>query len=96
MPQKFYSTKSPGRFVDLKEAVLRSLPADNGLYMPEHIEPLSTSFWENWRGLSLPEIGFELAKAIFRDSVPEKQLEKIVHQSANFPAPLVTSESSQV
>ena len=27
---------------------------------------------------------------IFRDSVPEKQLEKIVHQSANFPAPLVT------
>jgi len=90
MPQKFYSTKSPGRFVDLKEAVLRSLPADNGLYMPEHIEPLSTSFWENWRGLSLPEIGFELAKAIFRDSVPEKQLEKIVHQSANFPAPLVT------
>ena len=90
MPQKFYSTKSPGRFVDLKEAVLRSLPADNGLYMPEHIEPLSTSFWENWRGLSLPEICFELAKAIFRDSVPEKQLEKIVHQSANFPAPLVT------
>jgi threonine synthase len=90
MPQKFYSTKSPGQFVDLKEAVLRSLPADNGLYMPEHIEPLSTSFWENWRGLSLPEIGFEVAKAIFRDSVPEKQLEKIVHESADFPAPLVT------
>jgi hypothetical protein len=30
MPQMFYSTKSPGQFVDLKEAVLRSLPADNG------------------------------------------------------------------
>ncbi|MDA7927816.1 threonine synthase [Akkermansiaceae bacterium] len=90
MPQKFYSTKSPGQFVDLKEAVLRSLPADNGLYMPEDIEPLSAHFWENWRDLSLPEIGFEVAKMIFRDSVPEKQLEKIVHQSANFPAPLVT------
>ena len=90
MPQKFYSTKSPGQFVDLKEAVLRSLPADNGLYMPEYIEPLSAHFWENWWDLSLPEIGFEVAKVIFRDSVPEEQLEKIVHQSANFPAPLVT------
>lgn len=90
MPQKFYSTKSPGQFVDLKEAVLRSLPSDNGLYMPEYIEPLSAHFWENWRDLSLPEIGFEVAKMIFRDSVPENQLEEIVHQSANFPAPLVT------
>ena len=90
MPQKFYSTKSPGQFVDLKEAVLRSLPSDNGLYMPEYIDPLPAHFWENWRDLSLPEIGFEVAKMIFRDSVPEKQLEKIVHQSANFPAPLVT------
>ena len=70
--------------------MLRSLPADNGLYMPEYIEPLSAHFWENWWDLSLPEIGFEVAKMIFRDSVPEKQLEKIAHQSANFPAPLVT------
>ena len=58
--------------------------------MPEYIEPLSAHFWENWRDLSLPEIGFEVAKMIFRDSVPENQLEEIVHQSANFPAPLVT------
>ncbi|MDG2398967.1 MAG: threonine synthase [Akkermansiaceae bacterium] len=95
MPQKFYSTKSPGQFVDLKEAVLRSLPPDNGLYMPEYIEPLSAVFWGKWRGLSLPEIGFEVAKAIFRDSIPEDQLEKIVHQSINFPAPLVTVKQQE-
>lgn len=95
MPQKFYSTKSPGQFVGLKEAVLRSLPADNGLYMPEYIEPLSADFWGNWRELSLPEIGFEVSKVIFRDSVPEEELEKIVHQSANFPAPLVTLKKQE-
>ena len=95
MPQKFYSTKSRGQFVGLKEAVLRSLPADNGLYMPEHIEPLSADFWGNWRELSLPEIGFEVSKVIFRDSVPEEELEKIVHQSANFPAPLVTLKKQE-
>ena len=90
MSQRFYSTRSPAQFVDVKEAVLRSLPADNGLYMPESIEPLSADFWNNWRSLSLPEIGFEVAKGIFGDSVPAEQLEKIVHESANFPAPLVT------
>lgn len=95
MPQKFYSTKSPGQFVGLKEAVLRSLPADNGLYMPEYIEPLSADFWGNWKELSLSEIGFEVSKVIFRDSVPEEELEKIVHQAANFPAPLVTLKKQE-
>lgn len=95
MPQKFYSTKTPGQFVGLKEAVLRSLPADNGLYMPEYIEPLSADFWGSWRRLSLPEIGFEVSKVIFRDSVPEEELEKIVHQSANFPAPLITLKKQE-
>lgn len=90
MSQKFYSTRSPGQFVGVKDAVLRSLPADNGLYMPESIEPLPAGFWEKWRSLSLPKIGFEVAKAIFRDSIPAEQLKEIVHESANFPAPLVT------
>ena len=89
MSQKFYSTRSPSQFVGLKEAILRSLPADSGLYMPNRIEPLSANFWKKWRSLSLPQIGFEVAKAIFRQSIPAEQLEKIVHESANFPAPLV-------
>ena len=58
MSQRFYSTKSPGDFVDVKEAVLRSLPADNGLYMPEKIEPLGDDFWNGWRDLSLSQLGF--------------------------------------
>ena len=90
MSQRFYSTKSPGNLVDVKEAVLRSLPADNGLYMPERLDPLEPEFWEKWRDLSLAEIGVQVARAVFRDSVPTAQLEKMVHESANFPAPLVT------
>jgi len=90
MSQRFYSTKNPGNLVDVKEAVLRSLPADNGLYMPERLEPLGTEFWSKWRHLSLAEIGVQVARAVFRDSVPTAQLEKMVYESANFPAPLVT------
>ena len=89
MSQRFYSTKSPRDFVDVKEAVLRSLPADNGLYMPEKIEPLGDGFWSGWRDLSLSQLGFEIARQVFRESIPAEQLEMIVHEAINFPAPLV-------
>lgn len=89
MPQRFYSTKSPGDFVDVKEAVLRSLPADNGLYMPEKIEPLGDDFWNSWRDLSLSQLGFQIARQVFRGSIPAEQLEIIVHEAINFTAPLV-------
>ena len=90
MSQRFYSTKSPRDFVDVKEAVLRSLPADNGLYMPEKIEPLGDGFWNRWRDLSLGQLGFEIARQVFRESIPAEQLEMIVHEAINFPAPLVS------
>jgi len=43
---QFYSTKNPDLKVDLKQAVIRSLPADNGLYMPVEITPLDESLRE--------------------------------------------------
>ena len=95
MFQRFYSTKSPGDFVDVKEAVLRSLPADNGLYMPEKIEPLGDDFWNGWRDLSLSQLGFRIARQVFRESIPADQLEMIVHEAINFPAPLVTVKEKE-
>lgn len=89
MSQRFYSTQSPDVFVDVKEAVLRSLPADNGLYMPESIELLGDDFWSRWREMSLSEMGVYIARAVFKDSVPPDELERIVHEAINFPAPMV-------
>lgn len=89
MAQQFYSTRSPQSRVGLKEAVLRSLPADNGLYMPCELGRLGDDFWKNWRGMSLAEIGFEVSRLVFRESVPDGDLEAMVHEAANFPAPLV-------
>lgn len=89
MKQRFYSTKSPGQFVDVKEAVLRSLPADNGLYMPEHLDPLGADFWDEWRDLKFAELGFRVAKQIFKESIPEEELKRMVYDAVNFPAPTV-------
>ena len=95
MSQQFYSTKSPQKLVDLKEAVLRSLPADNGLYMPQKIGKLEDSFWKKWREFSFAEMGFQIASAIFEDGVPSQDLEEIVYDAVNFPAPLVEVSQAQ-
>jgi len=95
MSQQFYSTKSPQKLVDLKEAVLRALPADNGLYMPQKIGKLEDSFWKKWRELSFAEMGFQIASAIFEDGVPSQDLEEIVYDAINFPAPLVEVSQAQ-
>lgn len=90
----FSSTNSPTKFVDLKEAVIRSLPADNGLYMPETITPLPESFWQTWREMPLPELGFHIAKAILTDSIPDTDLKQIVDNAITFDAPVVTIEEN--
>lgn len=91
---QFYSTNNPHLRVDLKEAVIRSLPADNGLYMPISISPLPDSFWENWRTISFAELGFHVAKNFFQGSIPDQDLKEIVTDSINFDAPLVSLTDS--
>ena len=61
---RLYSTNSPDLRVDFGEAVLRSLPADNGLYMPESIPQLGDDFWENWRGMSFQEMASRVVSTL--------------------------------
>lgn len=74
----YQSTLKQSPPVGLKEAILRSLPPDNGLYMPERLPVLGPEFWENWRKLSFQEIGFAVAKAFFGEDVPDDALRDIV------------------
>lgn len=89
MAQRFYSTNSPGRLVDLREAVLRSLPADNGLYMPERLPVLGDEFWGGWREWPFAEMSYRIVSAFFDGAVPEESLRAMVADAINFDAPLV-------
>lgn len=87
---KYHSTNNPNHQVDLKEAILRSLPPDNGLYMPNQLPVLGKEFWEKWRTLSFQDIGFSVAEAFFGEDVPSDDLRSIVDGTLEFDAPLVT------
>ncbi|WAC18321.1 threonine synthase [Luteolibacter sp. SL250] len=86
----YHSTNNPAHRVDLKEAVLRSLPPDNGLYMPDKLPVLGGDFWKIWRYLSFQEIGYAVAEAFFGEDVPHDALKDIVEGTLTFDAPLVT------
>ncbi len=85
----YHSTNNPAHRVDLKEAILRSLPPDNGLYMPDRFPVLGPEFWSIWRHLSFQEIGFAVAEAFFGEDVPAAALREMVEGTLSFEAPVV-------
>jgi threonine synthase len=86
----YHSTNNPSHRVDLKEAILRSLPPDNGLYMPDSLPVLGDDFWKIWRHLSFSETGIAVADAFFGEDVPPQALVDIVEGTLAFDAPLIT------
>jgi threonine synthase len=86
---KLYSTKGQVAEVDLKEAVFKGLPDDNGLFMPTFIPQLPASFFENIDKLSFEDIALEVCKCLIGDEIPADDLKTLVYDAVNFPAPTV-------
>ena len=86
---RFYSTNNPNSTVDFGEAVLRSLPADNGLYMPEQITALDDAFWQEWKSLSFGEMAFRVVSTLLQGAIPSEDLRAIVDDALDFDAPVV-------
>ena len=85
----YYSTNKKTPSVTLKQAVVKGLAADNGLFMPGRIEKFEPSFFENIQHLSFQEIAFEVAKKFFGEDVDEASLKKIVYDTLVFDCPVV-------
>ncbi len=86
---KYYSTNRNTPEVSLKEAVVKGLAADNGLFMPERINKFEASFFDNIQNLSFQEIAFEVAKKFFGDDIQHDKLKEIVFDTLQFDCPVV-------
>lgn len=86
---KFYSTKNNSKLVDLKTAVLEGMPKDSGLYMPTEIPLISTKELEDVSKISFQELSLFIAFKFFKDDLSKALIEKLVHESITFDAPLV-------
>lgn len=86
---RYYSTNKNTPDVSLKEAVIKGLASDNGLFMPERIEKLDSSFFENIQNLSFQEIAYEVATKFFGEDIEPDKLKEIVYETLEFDCPLV-------
>lgn len=86
---QFYSTNNPELKADLSEAIFRGLPADNGLFMPERLDPLPATFFKELPYMSFAEIGYQVSRHLLKDDVPDEELKALVYDAINFPAPIV-------
>ncbi|HSO88688.1 MAG TPA: threonine synthase [Draconibacterium sp.] len=86
---KYYSTNKNTPEVSLKEAVVKGLASDNGLFMPERINKFEPSFFSNIQNLTFQEIAFEMAKKFFGEDIEEAKLKEIVYGTLDFDCPVV-------
>lgn len=91
---KYYSTNKNIEAVSLKEAVIKGLAEDKGLYMPEKIKPLPEEFFGQIQNMSFQEISHRAASNLFGEDMEEKELEKIVYETLSFDCPVIRLSKS--
>lgn len=85
----YYSLNKKAPNTTFKEAVIKGLAPDKGLYFPETITPLPKSFFDNLYHLSSHEIAFEAIKQFVFPDIPKTELKTIIEDTLNFEFPIV-------
>lgn len=85
---KYYSTNRKSSPVNLREAVIKGLAPDRGLYMPERIVRLPDEFYRHIHRLSFQDIALTVAQAFFGEDVDAQALETIVRDTLTFDCPV--------
>ena len=75
--------------MSLKEAVIKGLASDNGLFMPERIERFDPAFFSQIDQLSFQEIAYQVALRFFGEDIGQEQLREIVFDTLQFDCPVV-------
>jgi threonine synthase len=85
----YYSTNKQASPVSLREAVVKGLASDKGLFMPEVVKSLSQDFYDHMEDLSFQEIACRVADAFFGEDISEDILRQMVYDTLSFEVPLV-------
>jgi len=86
---KFYSTNNKNNIVSFRDATLKGISDDGGLFMPSSFPVLPDGFINNISSYSFKEISLTVAKNLLSEDLPENVLSKIVDRAINFDAPLI-------
>jgi len=90
----YYSLNRKAPNVSFKDAVVKGLAPDKGLYFPENITPLSKDFFSQIEYFSNEEIAYEVIKQFVGDEIPETALKLIIGETLSFNFPVVEIEKN--
>ena len=85
---QFYSLNTPTHRTSFREAVIRGLAPDRGLYFPETIPSLGTGFFQAIEDLDTVDIAFEAISPFVGDTIAKSDLETILADTLSFELPL--------
>lgn len=91
---KYYSLNKIAPRVDFKEATLRGLAPDKGLYFPEKISKYKNTFFAEINNYADEEIALKIIQPYIGDAIPENELKRIVEETINFEIPLIKVNES--
>ncbi len=89
MPKTLYfSTNLKAEKVTFKEALLKGLAPDGGLYMPEYIPVFTNDEIKSFTGKKYYEIAFDVARKFLHDVIDDQKLLALVKDAYNYDVPL--------
>ena len=86
---KYYSLSNPTIKTSFENAVVNGISSDRGLYFPEEIPSLSSSFFEELPQLSIHEMAYTAISPFVGDEIPQAVLENILKNTLDFDFPVV-------
>jgi threonine synthase len=86
---QYYSLNGQSPNTSFKDAVIRGIAPDRGLYFPMEIPQLEPEFFENIENLSTEEIAYRAISPFVGDAIPEADLRQIVSEVLDFEFPVV-------
>lgn len=91
---RYFSLNDKNHKASFKEAVIKGIAPDKGLYFPEQIQPLPPSFFEEIEDLSNHEIAFHAVREFVGGDISDDALQQIVAATLDFEFPLVSVEDN--
>ena len=85
---QYYSTNLKARQVSFKQALLKGLADDGGLYLPVEIPALTVDEIEAMREMTYPQIAFAIARKYLHEEVPDADLRRLVDSAYDYAVPL--------
>lgn len=89
---QFYSLNHSSPKVSFKEAVIKGIAPDKGLYFPERIPKIDKKIFDRIDEYSNQELAYEMIKEFVGDDIPETDLKAIIEDTLSFDFPLVQIE----